>query len=131
MKIWTILLLSLGFAAPTVAEEIKIKDFRKNFEKKIDDPKLGQIRIKYKYAGEPQAKPADVTIFLKCNGAKKETQIYYDDICQLNKYEYSGKILTFQLQKARVDETSKVWCDQYLDESLKLEEICAKASAAQ
>lgn len=124
MKTWMILILTFGFGLPTIAEEIKIKDFRKSFEKKIDDPKLGLIRIKYKYAGEPQAKPADVAIFLKCNGAKKEKQIFYADICQLNHYEYSGKTLTFQIQKARVDETSKVWCDQYVDETIKFDELC-------
>lgn len=124
MKIYAVILMAMGFVFHSGASEIQVKDFRKSFEKKFDDPKLGFVRIKYKYAGEPQAKPADVTIFLKCNGEKKEKQIYYADICQLNKYEYSDKILTFQVQKARVDDTSKVWCDQYLDETLKLEDLC-------
>lgn len=124
MRYAILLILSFGFLFPAHGAETQVKDFRKSFEKKFDDPKLGVVRIKYKYAGEPQAKPADVTVFLKCNGEKKEKQIYYSDICQLNKYEYSDKILTFQVQKARVDDTSKVWCDQFLDETLKLEDLC-------
>ncbi len=126
MRFLTATLMIFAISISVEAEQTKIKDIHKSFEKKIDDPKVGKIRLKYKWAGEPQAKPADVTVFLKCVGAKKEKQIYYDDICQINHYEYSGKILTFQVQKARVDDTSKVWCDQFLDETLKLEEICAK-----
>lgn len=85
--------------------------------------------MKFAYAGEPLAKPADVTIFLKCDGMKKELQVYYRDVCWVNQYEYipGDKALAFQVTTARVDATSKVYCDQFTDETLKLEQLCADA----
>lgn len=116
------------FAGPT---NVDTKERTKKWEKTVEAPKVGKVRMKFAYAGEPLAKPADLTVYVKCDGMKKEIQTYYRDICWVNTYEYEkgDKALLFQVTTARVDNDSKVWCDQFTDEKIEVEKACQDAFA--
>jgi len=114
------------FAGPITVET---KERTKKWTKTVDAPKVGKVKMKFAYAGEPLAKPADLTVTIKCDGMKKEQQAYYRDICWVNTYEYEkgDKALLFQVTTARVDKDSKVWCDQFTDEKIEVEKVCQDA----
>jgi hypothetical protein len=118
---------SLIIGSPAeAAVELKIKEMGKNFDKKMDAAGVGKLRLKYRYIGEPIAKPADLTVSVQCQGMKKELKIEAMDMCSLTKYDYVAheKTLNIEAQTARVETNGKVYCDQKLEKSISVGDFC-------
>lgn len=128
MRYFIFLLLAVTINSAN-GEEVKPENITKDFKKLIAAPGVGKIRLVYEYSGEPISSPARLSVYIRCEDMKKELKVEELNLCSVNKYDYADKqkTLDLDLQFARVDFSSKVFCDRNEVRSLDLGEFCTKA----
>lgn len=98
-----------------------------NFEKHVNIPDVGELKVIYKFFGEPIARPRAFSIYVKCAGKKEFDPVGQYQMCELSNYEIDvkAKKLTIDYVDARVEPTTGVaTCDQRGHGDLPLADIC-------
>jgi hypothetical protein len=120
------LILFLAFCLSfSASADVEVQD--KDFTKQIYVVGVGQVKLDYKYRGEPVSRPRALQIWVKCPKAKKWTAVGEYQMCALDKYDYDAKTkkLSLKYQDGRVNErTGESFCDQAGSAELDLSTLC-------
>lgn len=109
----------------TIAELPKKTDLPQDFVKNIDATGVGKLRVEYKDYGDPVSAPANLNVFLKCDGSKKEILVSHLGMCMVRSYQYvkEDKTLKLAVMKERVNH-SAAFCDVAEEEEFDIGQAC-------
>ncbi len=118
-------LLAFSFAKGASGEGRLLKDFTKQ----IYVLDVGQLKLEYRYNGEPISRPRSLDIWVKCQGKTEWEPVGMYLMCELVKYDYEAgtKKLLVKYNDARVNQrTGESFCDQLGEGELSLGTLCVK-----
>lgn len=101
--------------------------YRKNFVKQVYVNGVGQIKLVYKFAGEPVSRPRSLQIWVKCAKAKTWEPVGEYQMCELNQYELKAKEkkLVVSYNDGRADPTTgRSYCDVRGEGTVDLSPLC-------
>jgi len=101
--------------------------YKKDFTKQIYVNGVGQIKLVYRFTGEPVSRPRGLQIWIKCPKSKEWDPVGEYQMCELNNYELDakGKTLNVSYNDGRADpNTGKSFCDVRGEGKVDLAPLC-------
>lgn len=125
MSLLMLVTLWLTHGYSSSAEETK-KVFE-DFVRQIYVVDVGQVKMEYKYTGEPVSRPAGLSFWIKCKNAKTWTPVGKFQMCDLSDYNYDAKTKKFTIKYVDgrvVMPTGEVVCDRLGEGEIDAKTLC-------